>query len=549
MKYSDKVRQNLKKLFISLAITTTPIASAQAPQAPEKTDNPDSPTIEQTISDKMEDFEKEIINEINSPNPFYDFRTGVYNKIHNITPTQEEQALLDKINQPVSPENRIYEASIGKWRASDFKGYQTTLDKAKELRKTAQQIKKNCTNNTNIQPTTIKEIMPNHKIRKDTIRSDATALYRHSTDEIIMGEIDISEANTPWYRPTTKEYIKGNVYAQLSILYHEVTHRTHAVLDGYDDAPLSIDNRHKGNRLTETVANAVQYLAAAEQYTYLKKNGVDSIQVNGEKRPAEDILEMFVNWNNTTYNKDGSINTTETKLKDYVTKNGFDVNNPQCIRDIVAMSSEAWHAKFISIYNEQGYSNARGYSYNNTPSSFTELRYYYKQQDKLYDNIAQNMLKDVFIGNNTFVDLTHCRDLLDTMTNKDVYELENFEQEHTTGILIPLAYEVETIDNHLESLGLTTDKQKTDYMTDFFEKFSNRIYHNDVTLTNILLTQAAELGACYTDGIEISKNDNVYVFEDIFEGNGVKVTISSLPQLNQDMASITPAKIIAENTK
>ena len=272
------------------------------------------------------------------------------------------------------------------------------------------------------------------------------------------------------------EYIKGNPVAQLSVLYHEFTHLKHFQYDGYDmlDKPADM---LRGYRLTEKIACANQYHFAAHLYTILKENKIAQIEVNGEKKPIESILEMY----------DG--------LKEYVTQNGYSPNNKKDVRAVTQIASDWWNRDRGNSY----LSRHLFYAVTQSPSSnmFDAIE---SEQEK-YDKVSKAMMKNLYIGNNTNIDLSDCRDILDDMSKDDALtRLENMSWNGASGITFGKASEISA---YLESQGITEQQAKIDYLRKNFDHIVLRDGECDEKLKEILLnTNSKNSGTIiYADGL------------------------------------------------
>ncbi|MBQ8750938.1 MAG: hypothetical protein IJZ30_04815 [Alphaproteobacteria bacterium] len=507
MSTKDELLNKIKKMRTAIVGGAVAISSVSVSEASAQNQDPPPPLdIKTTIANMnntvLTDFDDTTLKL--SPSDFASLSQNI--------------SLEEKLNSPVTLDDKVQStipSRIGNW-SQHFGEKYTTTQKAKDIRK---QIK------SSPQPQNPHNVIDHNKIvtidNKDSKMPGALA-YVNDTITLVNfsdAEKSIVENKTNNYA----EYIKGNPFARLQTFYHELTHFVHSKYDGLTDS-LELENSIRGNRLTETTACAVQYLAAAEQYTSLKKQGIQQVDVNGEQKPIEHILDMYPD------------------LKDHIIKNGFDVNNPQSIRSVVELSSSYWHQYRQQRYNETAKMMylTNGYKEASPKESFASLKYYYQKQEIMYDVISKNMLEDVYIGNNTNVDLTHCRDLLDTMTLNDAHQL------CTPPYASP--NEVSSIDQHLEEKGLKTDNQKSEFLANFFDNVSNRRHNSDPKLTDLLLSYNNEI--TYADGITLTSNNNgQYIAQD--SKTDAKATISKLPSSNTNTSQNTQSSSnnLASNTR
>lgn len=292
----------------------------------------------------------------------------------------------------------------------------------------------------------------------------------------------------------TYEYMLGNPVAQNNVLLHETAHKDHHVMHNLSEVESYSISAGKANRLTETVSCSVEYLATAHQYTQMKKQGIKTIQINGKDCPLESILDMY----------DG--------LRETVEKYGFDVDNPKSRRRVVQTASDWWHKERQKNYDKQA-EFSKAYSeldseLEDTPktTSFSQLYRYVQSEQKLYDATAKKLLKNVYIGQNTEVDLTNCRDLLDTMTDADSYKLSLLHGSNCISM-----DELNEINKYLENIGMNTDAAKDQYMHNFVQNAVMRSPETDKSLQAIMLKYHNQIE--YADGINATyhKDGRIYL--------------------------------------
>jgi len=286
-----------------------------------------------------------------------------------------------------------------------------------------------------------------------------------------------SDNNNAPDSPLYKEYIRGNPTAQYSIYQHEKTHYDHWNYDGFGELNKTPINACKGDRLTETTAHAVEYLSAAQLYTSLKDQNISTLEINGEQQPIEKILENY------------------PKLKETVLENGFDATDPKSVRRIVTTSSEVWHEVRLKSYSEQNKKTTIQGGNFLTSLPWSEQLKTLENEEKTYKDISERMLKDVDIGQNTTVDLSHCRDLLDTRSTEDAKKLiQKFNTlviegrvEEETPIPLMSIEEFKAVDDYLTQKGLKTDTEKMEYMAEFLKNTAYRQTENqDKELATII---------------------------------------------------------------
>lgn len=185
---------------------------------------------------------------------------------------------------------------------------------------------------------------------------------------------------------------------------------------------------------------------------------------------------------------------TKPDLKNFILEKGFDAKDPQSVRDVVELASNNWHTYVKESYKKQHLGNVHD---NYTLLTFSEQLKTLKDEDKTYKEVSNNVLQNVYIGQDTYIDLTHCQDLLDTCSREEASTA--LEQNKRTHLSLE---EMEAINNHLEKLGLTTDEEKHKYLTDFVGKTIYREQTADPELLNILLSKNHEI--CYADNIAVT---------------------------------------------
>jgi len=314
-------------------------------------------------------------------------------------------------------------------------------------------------------------------------------------------------------------YKLNDTMAQLSTLYHENNHKNDFDNSGGMNLCYTPKNAAKVDRLTETKSCAVEYLAMAHQYTELKKKGVETVEINGEKKPIEYMLDM----------KEG--------LREVIDKHGFDANNPESVRRVVEASSKYWHEERIEGYNKQAaYEMNLGLSYLNSKPMSEQLKLL-KDEDKKYQQASETMLKNTYIGQNTVVDLSHCRDLLDTMTDADVQKIGN-------GAYVVSYKELKSVNDYLDKKGLKKDSDKMGYLAKHMKDLGYRKEDKDPELTQLLLEQGNTI-LC-ADGLEYSRAADGSV---ICHKDGKEYAITQSPEQKTPEKEFTISAFQQQNTR
>ena len=284
--------------------------------------------------------------------------------------------------------------------------------------------------------------------------------------------------------PLTKEdrFALGDATAVNFTYFHELNHR-----HDYEKCQMQLlkktpMNAAKSDRLTETKSYAVEYLAAAQQYVYMKEQGITSIVVDGKEQPLDMLIGQYPG------------------LKEVVDKYGFDAKNPESVRRVVAASAESWKEDRRELYVDQMQNHFNiGLTYFSGQPLSKQLELL-KNQDAQYQEVSSRMLSEVYIGNNTKVDLSGCRDLLDTATNEDINQLNNKDY-------VVSYEELKSINDYLEKKGITDDNDKMRYLSEHLKNLAYRLGEDkDPELTKLLLAKNNSI-VC-ADGLAYSLGAN-----------------------------------------
>ena len=269
-----------------------------------------------------------------------------------------------------------------------------------------------------------------------------------------------------------EEYKAGNIVAMISTLLHEYVHVKHNLYDGKDNLTHPADI-YRANRATEKIAYAAQNMYAAQLYTIMKNNGISMIEINGRKIESESILDMHPG------------------LKDYVLNNGFSPNSKKDIYAISKIATDYWNA------NRQN-----GYMIQNTIAATSRYKAgnlfeILQSNAKQYDATIDKMLKNVYIGNNTNVNLP--RELFDDLSFEDA--LNKLSNDNVIGSLT--IGKIKELDDYLSSKNILSSAEKNDYLRQQFDNIVLRKDNQDEGLLNILLnTDSENKGTIiYADGL------------------------------------------------
>lgn len=188
----------------------------------------------------------------------------------------------------------------------------------------------------------------------------------------------------------------------------------------------------------------------------------------------------------------------------------FNPNNKEQMRKIVEAASDYWDKTFSAFYDTQAFGTAQAGNWIFLHGlSWSDKLDTLKNEDKVYDKVAQKMLKNITIGKNVTIDLTDYRDLLDNRTNKSVKNLvrtmnEKEKSEKTRAHIITYD-EMKEIDNYLTAKGLKNGDEKTNYMKNFLQATANRTGENkDAELLAILLKYNNSI--TYADNLSVVYN-------------------------------------------
>ena len=287
------------------------------------------------------------------------------------------------------------------------------------------------------------------------------------------------------------EYRKGNPVAKNLAAFHEWGHQQAINNANPEDKLQYFSDLYRNDRLNEKRSKAIEYLYIANQYSQLKAQGIEYIEYGGERHPTEAILEIC------------------PELKEYLTKNNFDINNKEHVRDIVKISSDTWNNKHTETYKAQHFNFAEiSLHADNLFQTITH-------NDKEYNKVTNNMLKNVHVGLNVNLDLRHCKDLLDDYSHEDVLtEVKDKKLRYAS-----LTFgEVVEIDNYFNSIGLSSDSDKAQYLEENFKNIVTRQGTVDEGLKDMLLSPE-NASIKYADGMEETKDGKLSM-------NGVTIDLN-----------------------
>lgn len=315
-----------------------------------------------------------------------------------------------------------------------------------------------------------------------------------------------------------------SMFGQIEIALHEYTHREHNLRANYHDLVFegNVNGYLRAEQLTESTALAVEALSCVNMYASFKEQGMKTIEVDGKERPIECILddfdEHYLVFREVEKKYGGiSFEFSGTELKKLVTEKGFefDPNNENSVRAVVEVVSKYWNDSRKDDYKPKR-NNIIDRVYNTMPFTdkleFLSNKGNVEKTNKEYDEVAEKMLKGMYIGHNTSVDLSHCRDLLDVATNEYVFDYVFKEKREKD---LPCMQEV---NKYMEEKGIISDRDKNEYFAKFVENVANRKQPVDEQMLKIV-TSYTDGKIMYADGIEETFNKDG---TSTFVGNGTK---------------------------
>lgn len=328
--------------------------------------------------------------------------------------------------------------------------------------------------------------------RENGERSGANAYYSPSKDEINIAGEAFNNLST----------INKNV-----TLTHETVHRQHFLDDGWANIKASHNaiGWDRAELLSEKVALVAEAAYVVGLYQSIKA-GLIAIEINGEDKPIECILSTF----DEKYSK----YIGNVSLKDVVLANEqFDLNNPEDLNRLVYVASEVWNNGRCRCYENKVFkSSEKGIV---SAMSFTERCHFLdgemtEAQLMEYKKIESDMLKDVYVGFNTSVDLSNCDNMqrFHTLSDKvlashqcfSMIELDNGENRKSGGEKIKNIKEcMNKLNEYMEKKGIKSDKEKDEYFAKFMKDVSCRNKPVDEEMLKIVLSYNNKI--VYADGV------------------------------------------------
>ena len=214
----------------------------------------------------------------------------------------------------------------------------------------------------------------------------------------------VNEKYKKLYTPQQLETY-GKFYRLFASLFHELGHYQDFKINDLYYAHCSPSNIVRSNQFTEIKSKSIEFIYLASTYENLKEKNIENLTFKGSVFSREDLLDYY------------------KPLKDYVLKNGFDVNNKDQLRDIVSLAKDFWLERHKEGYKEQ----AKGLCNNFFDASHFSLAPRRSKDERtdeqIYNDFISRALKDVYVGNNTRVDLSHCKDLIDFMDEEEASKI------------------------------------------------------------------------------------------------------------------------------
>lgn len=311
-------------------------------------------------------------------------------------------------------------------------------------------------------------------------------LAKYNKNKITMFTVKDEKGQPHHKSEDANEYIKKNPMAQWSMWLHELGHYSddkHYGIIGLENTPTNVT---RFNNFTERKSMAIQYLGVADKYIRMKNDGITEFQYNNKSIPLDETLKICPG------------------LKEVLDKYGTNLDDQQTSREIVKAAEN-----FLDDYNtrDKNYENqayeayCKSYDYNRSYGLSVRVDMAKNEKDK-YETTTDSILKQVNIGER-YIDLTHCKDLIDTMKEKDVAALviEKNDKKHP----YISSEQLLAVNDYLEKKGMTDDTEKEMYIVENFLGTTQKDETADAGLRDVFLKTSPENQTIvYSDG---SKED------------------------------------------
>lgn len=335
------------------------------------------------------------------------------------------------------------------------------------------------------------------------VQTDTITLREYTAEEKRQAQ----ELRKQFDKPIREiEVIAGNPEYTKRREDHEASHRYDYKCCGIGKLSTSPTNAARGDRLTETKAYAVEYLSAAQEYMTLKQQGQLTYQADGQEFPIESIIEGY------------------TGLKEVIDTKGFDITDKQSVRNVVEVASKSWEAEHQENYMKQHLAQAAYASSTFAQYPISEQLDLLKNEEQTYTEVSEKMLKNTVVGRDTVIDLSDCRELLDTLDPNSFKEnIRQAQQKGETNDKIDkinlISYkELSEINTYLEDKGVIKDAEKADYLNKHITATATRSENNDPELEGIM--NKYNKVKTYADGLQEIGNLQNYGIIEIRDKNG-----------------------------
>jgi hypothetical protein len=293
--------------------------------------------------------------------------------------------------------------------------------------------------------------MPDIEMKPLSSTIDPDAFYHPIFNKIILHN-ELADSVKDYY---PKEGRINHKDLMLAGLHHEIGHYQDYKINGMNYVECSPANIARAGQFTEIKSKSIEFLYLANMYVDLKNKGIDTIEFDGKQKPLEEIMEAY------------------PTLREHVLANGFDANDKDSVRQVVKVAQKYWMDVSASYYKKRGLNCAKLFTFYHW--IYGEQRANDTRSDmRIYDDFTKRALRDVYIGNNLRVDLSHCKDLIDCMSDDDALSFSK-EKHDIMQKYLPSAKTVSAIYDYLENeKGITDDYQKYKYYRDEYFKILKR---------------------------------------------------------------------------
>lgn len=293
----------------------------------------------------------------------------------------------------------------------------------------------------------------------------ALAVCHADDGSIFMGATDYKAADKITNQESHR-YLLGDVFVQNSVAYHEINHSAHFKYLGIDAKYNTPVNAAKYKNMTENLAHISNYLSTAYQYELLKQQGITEVQIKGNNYPLEYILNTYPG------------------LREIYDRYGFDLKNKKVLSAYVD-AGIVYKNTAKSDYEQQCYSSfLRARAYSATEKTFATRYNEAKSEDADFEKISRLMVKKVYIGNNTCVNLSHFYQRVNDMSTQDVFALVEKISKGKDHVVA--SENLVAIGNYLDSIGIQ-DADKDKYITQNFFLIADKKKNADQGLKNLMI--------------------------------------------------------------